>query len=424
MMTAETRKLNAPANADVGAKAREIGERIRSRAARHQRMKNWAAGLVIAAAVGTGAKIVSGCGGTSAEPYVEPIPSPSGVCSDLQGRVVRIGSTELALNEAALTNGMEVKLGGEDYRMVASVVTVSGALCKIVDADGNNPVSIVDQEGNPISESFFATPGSSWRVTFADGSEMAVTLCGIVAGDDGKLYAIFQSDNFYWCTTVNRFLNESEAFSSGYGRQDITYRMQEAGQEEDRSGAECLPLVRNLLKEGTLLENPMPLGVQEYGKSVKVRGKVVEAVQLSESGYLVLATSEIAQEREVGQTITSESTGVSATVNEICRHGEEYAANITIKVNGVTVELRGGAEAGELVEVRYTDSGGVERSALVRVNEVGEDGKVLLEILVNPLELRDGGVFVDAEGNAWSVSLLRVEGSIINGIEGWTLTQM
>lgn len=391
----------------------------------HGRMlgrQGMSAGMKIVAA-GIGAGLA--CGGHGVDnPYIEPIPSPSGVCSDLQGRVVRIGSTELALNEAALSNGMEVKLGGEDYRMEVRAVTVSGSLCRIVDADGNNPVSIVDQDGNPISESFFATPGSSWRVTFEDGREINVTLCGIVPGDDGKLYAIFQSDDFYWCTTVDRTFNEAEEFSSGYGRQDITYRMQEAGQEEDRSGAECLPLVSNLLKEGSVLENPMPLGVQEYGKSVKVRGSVMEAVQLSESGYLLLAASEIAQEREAGQAITSESTGVSATVNEIYRHGEEYAANITIKVNGVTVELRGGAEAGELVEVRYTDSAGAERSALVRVNEVRGDGTVFLEILTNPLELRDDGVLVDAEGNAWMVSLNKVEGSVNNGIEGWTLTLM
>lgn len=418
MMTTKIRNLNA---SEDGAKAREIRA---GRAQRHQKIGNWAAALVLAGAAGTGAKIVSGCGGHGVDnPYIEPVPSPSGVCSDLQGRVVRIGSTELAMNEAALSNGMEVKLGGEDYQMEVRAVTVSGALCRILDADGNNPISIVDQDGNPISESFFATPGSSWRITFADGAEMNVTLCGVVPGEDGKLYGIFQSDDFYWCTTVDRAFNEREEFSSGYGRQEITYRVQEAGQEQDRSGAECLPLVSDLLKEGTLLENPVLIGVQEYGQSVKLRGSVMEAVQLSESGYLILATSEIAQLRGVGQAITSESTGVSATVTEINRYGGEYAANIMIKVNGVTVELRGGAEAGELVDVRYTEDG-VERSALVRLNWITEDGEVHLEILANPLELRDRGVLVDAEGNAWSVSLLKVDGSITNGIEGWTLTRM
>ena len=364
------------------------------------------------------------CGGEAGPTNVEPTETPSGVCSDLQGRIIRIGTTTLALNEAALSTGMSVKLGGEEYSMKVVAVTASGALCKIVDSEGNVATNVQDQDGNSIGETFFATLGGSWKVTFADGREILVTLCGLIADETGKLYAVFESDGFYWCTTVNEDVNARETFGSGYGVEVITRVLHREGQTRDRDEAQCTDIAEDLVKETAQLETPIMPGVQEYDHFVKVLGNVWDVVTLSNDGYLVLANSEVSGKIEVGETLPSPSTGITVTLNEVSLYGDEYMADFTVKVNGVTFTVMGGATKGELVEVTYTDASGTERTALVRLNEVNADGTARFEILVDSFKLVDGGVLVDAEGNVWSVELSKNGGELSNGVDGWVLTLM
>ena len=151
-MTNETGRPIAHTEAPKPPQVREIKD-IRA----EKPNARWPARLLAVAGIGA----LTACGGEANAPYVAPVDTPAGVCSDLQGRVIRIGTTTLALDEAALTDGMVVKLGGEEYTMKAITVTASGALCKIVDSEGNVATNIQDQDGNSIPEAFFATPGSS-----------------------------------------------------------------------------------------------------------------------------------------------------------------------------------------------------------------------------------------------------------------------
>jgi hypothetical protein len=383
-------------------------------------------GKVTAAAVALGTGLA--CGGSTAGPTVEETETPAGVCSDLQGRVIRIGTTELALDEAALRNGATVKLGGEQYVLEAVMVTVSGALCSVKEVATGNP-AVVITNGETINEDFVATPGSTWKVVFPDGKEIEVTLCGIIPASDGTLYAVFKSGDFYWCNSYEGLYSPPrETYESAYGTETIRRVFERSGQTADEGReVECAGEIVTPKTEDYTFANPIMPGTQGYDMHIRFGGQRVEVIELSTAGYILLGTSEAAQDLTPGgEALVSESTGISVKVNRIYTmvdDGATYLTNTEVKVNGVTFTVESGAAAGTLIEVDYTDADGVERTAYVRVLSV-TDGVAKVDIITGVFRLEDGGTIVDAEGTIWRVSLKKVDGEISNGVDGAILRAM
>ncbi|MDD2655306.1 MAG: hypothetical protein PHQ80_01405 [Candidatus ainarchaeum sp.] len=418
-----------------GPKAPKLGRRMLEsvkgtyRAVRDNVQAMGVTGVLKAGAVGAGCVVTVGaCNtGTAVGPMVEETETPAGVCRDLQGRVIRIGTTELALNEEALNEGKTVKLGGEQYVLEAVTVTESGVRCRVKDAEGNHAVVIAD--GESINEDFFATIGSTWKVVFEDGREIEITLCGVITDAEGNLYGVFKSDGFYWCNSFDTTYNAPvEEYESGFGLETIKRLVHETGQtaDEGREEAECRRPSTEVVKEGYEFEDTIMPGTQGYDMHVKLGGQRTEVIELSTAGYILLGTSEAAMDLTPGgEALVSESTGISAKANRVYTmdDGATYLMNVEVKVNGVTFTVESGAAAGTLIEVSYTDEDGVERTAYVRVLSVS-GGVAKVDIVKDVFRLEDGGVFIDAEGRTWRVRLDTVISNINNGVDGWTLTRM
>jgi len=411
-MTKETGKPNAPTDALKAPQVREIkdmgAERPNAR---------WPARFLAVVGMGT----LAACGGEAAnEPVLPDNPLPAGVCTNIAGRVTDVGVTEVGLDEAILgeTAPNAVKLGNDTYRLQVLEINLDGADSDvkviITDSAGNPVAFLEDQDGNRMANVDYLEAGDSWTFRLPDGSEVTVTVCAIFEDLEGNEHVVLQSNGFDWCTSIDRTVGNAEDYETvTYGTQDISRILHETGETRDRDDAQCMELVREIVEETTTLETPMEPGTQPADSTVKLLGRVKSVITLSNSGYVLLGDSVLKDEKGVAETLVGE--GISILVNEVSLYGAEYEADISVTVDGVTMEVIEGAKAGDVF--KFTNLEG--KDMYVRVNSVSSDGMVEIEVIENPIKLQDGGTYTDPNGNVWRVEHTKVGDSV----SGWRLVK-
>ena len=413
-MTKETGKPNAPTEVQNVPKVREIkdmgAERPNAR---------WPARFLAVVGMGT----LAACGGSGKTTELPPTDLPGGVCTNIAARVSPDGNTRLSLDESMLELGETAHLTDEALVKVSAMAdTVSGtkATLKLVDKDGNSLANILDpSDGESISATSDGLgPGDSWTFV-VNGVSYTLTVCAIVHDEDGDHVILSASPGYDWCAPVDMTVTETEDYASGYGNQHITRDVRETGEEvRGRDDVTCNPLVPDLLSETTALERGMPAGIQPYVGPVKVLGEELIAISVSNEGYILFGKMMKTGERGVGETL--EGTGISVLVNEVSRYGTEYKADISVTVDGVTMEVIEGAGPGDVF--KFTNLEGNE--IYLRVARVTSDGKVDMDLLTGAGKMQDGGTYTDKNEKVWDVELdMQPTGTPVSGVRGWHLVK-
>lgn len=414
-MTKETGKPNAPTDAPKAPQVREIKDM-----GAEKPNARWPARFLAVVGMGT----LAACGGEGATTELPPTDLPGTVCANIAARISPADDTRLGTNEDMLEIGETTYLTDNALVKVSAMTdTVSGtkATLELVDKDGNSLANIVDpSDGESIpATSDGLGAGDSWTFV-VDGVRYTVTICAIMHGEDGDHVVLSVEPGLDWCAPVDRIVPEIEDYASGYGNQHITRDVRETGEEirgRDRDDVTCNPLVPDILSETSALELGMLPGVQPFVDPIKVLGEELTVISLSNEGYILFGKKVATGERGVSETLAA--TGISVLVNEVSRYGTEYLADISVTVDGVTMEVIEGAAPGDVF--KFTNLAGED--VYVRIGRVTSEGKVDMDILTAAGKMQDGGTYTDKNGNVWNVEHTMPTGSVSGGVFGWRLVK-